>query len=391
MEDKNKQHKIIINNLVDTGVFAVSDIKKGSTLSREGIGKILRKLVEDEILRKTVNKGANVKYKLVVNNKALEFLFEYVEQMTIDDFACVWNVSVGSAKKYVKRFVDDGTLGKFGSPPKKIIYSYNFQKDKNIFSPEQKEAIEKYYVYTTPEGRLLKGIKGFEYWAKNRSGRSDIKKLAEEYISIRKKYYNNQIGVLMIDATEKLHHIFGDNVYIEKLFHQDFDALPVFGKTALSQIVRTAKSGHTNKVLMKVIVDKIQKSIDKIVQQYKIDCVAFIPPTVARKTQLMTFIAQQLRTSCDKIAFSKEKTLVPIQQKSLKKVEDRILNAKKTIVVSSKKQYKNILLIDDVTGSGSTLNETAKKIVSQNIAQRVYALTITGSAKAGVFDIISEA
>ena len=54
-------------------------------------------------------------------------------------------------------------------------------------------------------------------------------------------------------------------------------------------------------------------------------------------------------------------------------------------------KYNNILLIYDVTGSGATLNETAKKIITQGIAQKVYAFTITGSAKAGVFDIISEA
>ena len=391
MEDKNKQHKIIINKLVNTGIFAISDIKKSSTLSREGIGKILRKLVDNNILKKTAKKGSNVKYKLAINDKALAFLFEYIEQVTINDLARVWDVGISSAKKYVKKFVDEDILNKFGSPPKKIIYTYMSQKDNNIFSLEQKNIIEKYYIYTTPEGRLLKGILGFLYWAKNKSGRKDIGNLAEEYVNTRKKYYDDQTGVLMIDATEKLHYIFNNGVYIEKLFHRDFDALPVFGKTALSQMVRTAKSGHANQVLMKKIVEKIQKSVAFIITQYHIDCVIFIPPTVARKTQLMTFIMEQLQVPCDKIAFSKVKTLIPIQQKSLKKIEDRILNAKKTIIAASEQKYKNILLIDDVTGSGSTLNETAKKIISQNMAQRVYAFTITGSAKAGVFDVISEA
>ncbi|MCK5332746.1 hypothetical protein KAJ41_02700 [Candidatus Parcubacteria bacterium] len=391
MEHTNEQHKIIINKLVKTGIFSISDIKNVSTLSREGIGKILRKLVDNSILKKTSKKGSNVKYKLATNDESLAFLFKYNEQATIDDLARAWDVGLSSAKKYVKKFVDEDVLNKFGSPPKKIIYTYISRKDDYLFSPEQKKIIEKYYVYTTPEGRLLEGTRGFLYWAKNKSGRKDIGNLAEEYLNTRKKIYNNKTEVLMIDATEKLHHIFDNDVYITKLFHRDFDALPVFGKTALSQMIRTAKSGHTNQVLMKKIVEKLQESLDLIVSQYDIDCVAFIPPTVARKTQLMTSIARQLRISCDKIAFSKEKTLIPIQQKSLKKMEDRILNAKKTIVVSSKKQYKSILLIDDVTGSGSTLNETAKKIISQNIAQKVYALTITGSAKAGVFDIISEA
>ena len=391
MEGENEQHRIIANILVKTGVFAISDIEKRTALSRESVGKTLRKLVDESILKKTAKRGPDVKYKLTINKKAIAFLFEYIEQMTIDDFARVWNVSLNSAKKYIKKFIDDSIIAKFGTPPKKIIYTYVSQKDENLFSTEQKEIIEKYYTYITPEGRLLEGIKGFVYWTEHKSGREDIENLAQEYINTRKKCYNNQVGVLIIDVTEKLQNLFNEKVYIEKLFHRDFDALPVFGKTSLSQMVRIAKSGHTNKILMKKIVEKMQESVDLIIPLYKIDCVAYIPPTVARKTQLMDFIIQQLNVSCKKISFSKVKNLIPVQQKSLKKIEDRILNAKKTIIVNDAQEYNNILLIDDVTGSGATLNETAKKIVEQGMAQKVYAFTITGSAKAGVFDIISEA
>ena len=391
MEDKNEQYQIIVNALMRSGVFAISDIENDSILSRESIGKILRKLVDSNVLKRTARKGSNVKYKLAINNVALTFLFKYIEQTTIDNFARIWGISVSSAKKYIKKFIDEGLIKKFGAPPQKIVYTFVLSSDEDIFSIEQKEIIEKYYVYTTPEGRSLEGVRGFIYWAKNRSGRKDIKNLAQEYIKTRKKYYNNQIGVLMIDATDKLQYVFGEKVYIEKLFHQDFDALPVFGKTALSQMVRIAKSGHTNKILMTQIVEKIQESVKMIISQYNIDCVGFIPPTVARKTQLMTFIARQLHFPCQKIVLSKVKSFVPVQQKSLKKMEDRILNAQKTIVMDETQKYNSILLIDDVTGSGATLNETAKKIITQGIAKKVYAFTITGSAKAGVFDIISEA
>ncbi len=431
MKDKNEQCGIVANTLLITGLFAISDIENKGALSRESIGKILRKLVDSNILKKTAKKGSGVKYKLGINNEALAFFFEYVEQATIDDLARVWDISSGSAKKYIKKFIDDGFINKFGIPPQKIIYTYASQKnnnlftskqkeviehytytnlegsidkfevpskriiypqkDNNIFSPEQKEIIEKYYTHITPEGRLLKGINGFMHWAGNKSGRKDIKNLAQEYIDTRKKYYNNQVGVLMVDATEKLQNVFGGDVHIEKLFHRDYDALPVFGKTTLSQMVRTAKSGRANKILMGKIVEKIQESVDIIISQYNIDCVGFIPPTVARKTQLMTFIARQLRVPCKKISFQKMKTLIPVQQKSLKKIEDRILNAQKTIIVNEAQKYNNMLLVDDVTGSGATLNETAKKIIAQGIAQKVYAFTITGSAKAGVFDVISEA
>ena len=58
---------------------------------------------------------------------------------------------------------------------------------------------------------------------------------------------------------------------------------------------------QVNKKLMLEIVNKIQDSIIEIIDKYKIDCIGFIPPTVARKTQLMTFVSKYLRHSCKEL------------------------------------------------------------------------------------------
>lgn len=390
MKIGNEQNRIIVKTLVSSGAFAISEVEKGSKLSRSGIGKMLRKLVDQNILVMTASAGASAQYKMAINDQAITFLFQEIDQLTIDEIARAWDVSMSSAQKYLKKFIDSGLLSKRGLPPKKIIYIYTQIVSEYNFSPEQRDIINKYYVYTTPDGQLLYGVNGFTYWAENKSGRQDIERLAQEYIETRQKYYNSQDRVFLIDATDKLSHVFSDGVYLEKLFHCDFDALPVFGKTYLSQMVRIAKSGHVNTPVMMYIVGKIQDSINHLVSRYRIDAIGFIPPTVVRKTQLMTFLAKRLDVDLPVISISKVKNLVPVQQKSLKKIEDRILNASKTIVVSSQDIYRNILLIDDVTGSGATLNETAKKIIVQGIAQKVYGFTITGSAKAGIFDVISE-
>ncbi|EKE21130.1 MAG: hypothetical protein ACD_7C00347G0002 [uncultured bacterium] len=391
MKSPNNQENIIVRTLTQNGVFAISDIEKGNVLSRSSIGKLLHKLVDENILHMTSKSGVSVKYKLAVNEQAIDFIFQNIDQITILELAQAWNVSVASAKKYVKKFIDAGVVNKRGLPPQKIIYTYAHVTNNYIFSKEQESIINKYYAYTTPDGQLLLGLQGFIYWAENKSNRKDILRLAQEYVDTRKKYYDDKSNIMLIDATDKLTHVFGKDVFVEKLFHRDFDALPVFGKTYLSQMVRIAKSGHTNTTVMMYIIEKIQPSIDHIISQYDIECIGFIPPTVVRRTQLMTFLAKRLNISCQSISISKVKNLVPVQQKSLKKPEDRIINAKKTIIVDSEYKYKNILLIDDVTGSGATLNETAKKIISQGIAKKVYAFTITGSAKAGIYDVISEA
>lgn len=389
--NNKKEYKIIAETLVEKGPFAISDIENKIHLSRTSVGNILSRLVDGGVLKKTAKKGSDVKYKMTISKEFFSFIFDYIDNLKIDEIALFWGVSVNSAKQYIKKFVDEGVVEKIGTPPQKIIYTRGFIGSEYNFSDEQKKIIQKFFMYTTPDGVLLKGLQGFIYWAENKSNRKDIVALAQEYLDTRKKYYGENNSVLFIDATNKLPYVFGENVFIEKLFHKDFDALPVFGKTALSQMVRQAKSGQANKVLMTKIVDLIQDDINEIILKNNIDCVGFIPPTVARKIQLMDFLSKNLKTNCQKISISKIKAFVPVQQKSLKKIEDRVLNAQKTIEVGKDTVCNNVLLIDDVTGSGATLNETAKKIIQQGVAKKVYAFTLTGSAKAGNFDVVSEA
>lgn len=391
MTEQEKQYIIIINTLVKTGIFSISEIESQTNISRSWLSKILRRLVNDNILIMTKESGANVKYKLANNKKALEFLFHNNENLSIDQMAKAWGCSLSLAKKNIKKFVDNGDVVKQGLPPQKIIYKLVFEDNVNDLSDEQKQILDKYYAYVTPDGQFLKGFSGFLYWAKNKSGRLDVKSLAQEYLDIRKKFYNDKNRVFLIDATEKINQVFKDDIKLTKLFHRDFDSLPIFGKTYLSQMIRIAKAGRTNTAVMTYIVDNIRDSIQYIIKTYNIDAIGFIPPTVMRKTQLMTFISKKLRIDLPVVLISKNTGLAPVQQKSLKKIEDRILNASKNIIISNSNTYNNILLIDDVTGSGATLNETAKKLLNQKLARKVYGFTITGSAKANDFDVISEA
>ena len=89
------------------------------------------------------------------------------------------------------------------------------------------------------------------------------------------------------------------------------------------------------------------------------------------------------------LSVTKIKTEIAVPQKTLAKLDDRIENAKHTIIIDEMKHFKNILLIDDAVGSGATLNETAKQIKDKKIVQgKLIGLAITGSFKG--FDIISE-
>jgi predicted amidophosphoribosyltransferase len=102
----------------------------------------------------------------------------------------------------------------------------------------------------------------------------------------------------------------------------------------------------------------------------------------------MKELEKQLNLSIPIVSLVKVKTQVAIPQKTLTKLEDRVENAKNTIMTRDRRKFKTILLIDDALGSGATLNETAAKIKSQHLAEKVIGLAITGSFKG--FEIISE-
>jgi len=156
----------------------------------------------------------------------------------------------------------------------------------------------------------------------------------------------------------------------------------------LGQVLLYAKNSQ-DKRLIKELVLEIKPKIEKIIKEFNIDGVGFIPPTVKREVQLMREIQKQLKLKTRVIEISKIKTDIVVPQKTLNKIEDRIENAQKTISVEENTIFSNILLIDDAVGSGATFNETARKIRKKGICEnKIIGLAITGSFKG--FDVISE-
>jgi len=191
----------------------------------------------------------------------------------------------------------------------------------------------------------------------------------------------------LIDGLAKIKMTFSQ-VNLDDLFYLDFYSIERFGKTKLGQLLLYAKQSQ-DKSLMKELAAAIKPKVDKVIKKYKIDGVGFIPPTVKRETQLMKELERNLQLNARMIPIVKIMTEVAVPQKTLNKLEDRVENAKKTIIVNDSKLYNNILIIDDAVGSGATLNETAGQIKAKGICRgKIIGLAITGSFKG--FDVISE-
>jgi DNA-binding Lrp family transcriptional regulator len=317
-------------------------------------------------------------------------ILEYIRnntQATGSELADTFDISDRAIRKQLSKLLEENKIRKIGRPPK-VYYLINLKAkegEKYEFADlKAKKEIDDKYLIISPAGEKKEGWEGFVYWCEKNN--LPVLKTANEYLKTLKKYeaYKKN-GV--IDGTAKIKSTFS-NLYLDKVLYLDFYSIERFGKTKLGQLLLYAKQSQ-NKTLMKEIVEQIKPLVKSIIKKYKIDGIGFIPPTVKRETQLMKILEKGLQDNIRKLAVVKVKTVVAVPQKTLNKVNDRIENARNTIIVDENSSYNNILLIDDAVGSGATINETAKKIKDKKICKgKVIGLAITGSFKG--FDVISE-
>ena len=254
---------------------------------------------------------------------------------------------------------------------------------KNIEKSIGANLVDKHFYSLTPLGEELIGKKGFSKWCRQR--KFDEAKKQAEYISIIQKYYPNNFKI-PIDFTNKVKNTFTD-LALNKVWAVDYYNIEIFGKTKLGTQVMIAKQTGNDQAIM-VLVDKISLIADNIIKKYNIGAVAFVSPTIQRQSQLMSGLEANVVKDIPRLKVHKVGAKILIPQKTLKSLDDRILNAAQTFVVESSYSYKNVLIIDDALGSGATLNEIAKQIKYKKIAQKCYGLVLVSSPSG--YEVINE-
>src|SRR3989339_581301 len=297
--------------------------------------------------------------------KTSEKIIKYIKakgQATGSELADYLDISDRGVRKQLAVLLEKGILKKIGKPPK-VFYLIKNKQEKSIEIEIDDKLKEKIDENNLP-----------------------IEKTAKEYIKTMAKYeIYKKDGI--VNGMEKIKNTFKE-VFLDELFYLDFYSIERFGKTKLGQLLLYAKQSQ-NKMLMKELIREIKPKVDQLIKKYKIDGIGYIPPTVKRETQLMKVLERGLHENLRSIVITKVKTAVAVPQKTLNKLNDRIENARITIMVEERNKFKNILLVDDAVGSGATMNEVAQKIREKNICRgKIIGLAITGSFKG--FDIISE-
>lgn len=316
--------------------------------------------------------------------KVLQTIKQYGPIRSVD-IVKLLKVSTKTTYKHLTKLLDDGLIKKSGTTPK-VFYFINtsIEDNTNILNDDDR-FIEQNYIYVSPSGEMARGLGGFLQWC--RKNNLDIEKEKKLFIS-KYRIIQHLKKDELISAKKKILSGKGE-LYLDDIFFSDFYTFDHFGKTKLGQLVYLGKTSQ-NKELIAEIAKLTKSSILKIIEKYNIKNICFIPPTVDRKVQFLDIFRKKLQLDINEIKIEKIASLTKVPQKTLRKLEDRIINAKTTIVVNPNQIIKaNVLIIDDATGSGATLNETANKI--RSIAKgkiRIIGYSVVGSYKG--FDVISE-
>jgi len=301
------------------------------------------------------------------------------------EVAKMLNVSIKTVYKHLKRLLEDDLITKAGETPV-VFYALKMENKIQEMEPDKdNKLIEEDYIYVSPSGEMLRGLEGFQKWCeKNKFSVEKEKSLFIENIKAIQKYKREGL----ISAKKSI--LAGSkNIKLNDIFFSDFYNFGHFGKTKLGQLVYLGKSSQ-NKTLIREIVKIVRPSILQIIEKYKIKLICFIPPTIDRKIQFLDVFRRYLQIDLEEVKAIKVPSQTKVPQKTLRKLEDRIINAEKTIAINPNQEINsNILIIDDATGSGATLNETANKM--RKIAKgkiKIIGYSVVGSYKN--FDVISE-
>lgn len=294
--------------------------------------------------------------------------------------------------KHLKNLINQGLIVKVGSPPHvfykiRQISAQTSELESQLDLP-LKKFLNQNYLYISPQGNLLFGTPGFCEWAQKTRQMKNMGALAAEYKKIREEANQFYVTKQIINAQFKLTQIY-KNPFVDQLYYSDFYSLPKFGKTRLGQLVLHAKQAQDKKIIHQ-LADEIRPTMDWLVKKHTIEALAIIPHSIPRKIPFLKALEKNLNMGLPVIPLVKAYAgEIPVAQKSLSKLEERIENARNTIFVKDANiPHTKILLLDDALGSGASMNETAHKLKQIPSVKKVVGYVIVGSYKG--FEVIRE-
>lgn len=301
------------------------------------------------------------------------------------DLAKTLKISTQALHRSLKELLDLGLIVKKGSAP---VVFYDLAPSAKIELPvienaDHRELIARNFSLLSNQGVFYSGIEAFARWLHKTKQEGNAAVLARTYYQLVRDIQSQKSGGFY-SLKEKISNTFSD-AHLKDLYCSDFYSLPQFGKTFLGNLVVAGKSGQSVDAIEQVC-SIIKDDLTDLIKQKKISYLVWTPHSISRKVLFLRYLKKFLSIGLPEIEFVKAYAgQVPIAQKSLSRLQDRVENAKETIhLKSGSASGKNVLIIDDALGSGATVNEISKKITDAN---NIYAYAVVGSFKG--FDVIN--
>ena len=302
------------------------------------------------------------------------------------ELADILGISPQAIHAQLRKLVQKGVVFRIGAPPNTL---YALVEAKHSF-PELEAGIEQDLIesfsYLDPTGKLFSGREAFESWISAKKLENDFVPLAKAFSRTIKDIYGPR-PARPIDTLPRLKTILSSCV-LDSAHVSDFYALPQFGKTNLGNLIHAIKTAFNPRIL-ETIAQSVEQEILSLVKSLNIDAIVYVPHSIPRKKQFLPALRRRLQMALPEIVVRKVfYGNIPVAQKSLSKILERVENAQKTIFIESNPtKARNVLIIDDAIGSGATINEIARKLRTDFKVKHCHAYAIVGSYKG--FDVIS--
>ena len=298
------------------------------------------------------------------------------------DLAAHFWVTTRTIYRHLDLLIIQNEIIKRGKVPQVRYYVHTKPKNTDVhFSPEITRALHSEWYQISKTWEELIWTEWFITRCKKRKNEPiDAAKRWHKHI----RYIDNITTPHGIDAIKKLKW-YGNDV-LTNFWYGSIYALPEFGKTKPWTWMEIAKTHPSNKVFDKLI-ELINPYFQHIIHDFSIDWLCFAQPTAKRPKQIMNYLEKVLARDLPVLPLYKVPGFFP-PQKTLRKREERIANAQVSFAfkeIQMKKPYSHVLIVDDAVWSGATLVEIWRKILQNNYAKKVSALSITGTAN-GIFD-----
>lgn len=295
-------------------------------------------------------------------------VLEVQEKLWASEIADIVWKSRTIVHKYLNELVKRWEITKIGTPPYVKYQKKNIKKNQNIkknmddilINYEDKKILDEAFYKISSTWQIQKWFEWFKKWCEKRN--FDFKTKKNSFINIYKHIQKLQDNCWNIPAKRDFWKKF-DKIYLNNVYYSDQYTRMDFWRWKLAEMAFYAKSSQ-NKKLIDETLDEIMYKIKCIIKSNNYDAIAIVPWSIDRKNQLLKILKDKLKVlDLPFVNIIKYySSWIIVAQKSLKTRQERIENAQNTIFVDDIKTYDKVFLIDDFVGSGSTLNETAKKL-----------------------------